>query len=80
MNDSTCSLVMLGSESGAHIAWCPDCGSFHLSLGFVQLKLTAAQFKHLLDLMNSAINKVNDRRPTHASLDASRARSKRELH
>lgn len=80
MNDSACSLIMLGNNSGAHIAWCPDCGNFHLSLGFVHLKLTTAQYKHLLDLMNTAMNKVNDGRPTSESRDADRSRTKRELH
>lgn len=80
MSDYTCSMIMLGGDSGAHIAWCPDCGSFHLSLGFVHLKLTTAQFKHLLHLMNSAMSKVSDRHPAHDSLDTGQARTKRELH
>lgn len=44
MSSSSCPTENLASDAGARIAWCPDCESFHLALGFVQIRLTAEQF------------------------------------
>lgn len=67
MNSSSCSTENLAGVTGARIAWCPDCESFHLALGFVQIRLTAEQFNHLHLLINKAMLSVNLRRQHEAS-------------
>ena len=82
MNKTACKVVSLGGDAGTHIAWCPDCGSFHLTMGFVQLKLSSQQFRQVHQLMILAMRKV-DRHSQGLGMevqnpDASRA--KRALH
>jgi hypothetical protein len=57
----------LAGDAGARITWCPECESFHLVMGFVQIRLTAEQFNHLHLLINKAMLSVNLRREHEAS-------------
>lgn len=68
MSKSSCPTENLASDAGARITWCPECESFHLDLGFVQISLSAAQFNHLHGLINKAMLTVNQRRQ-HETLD-----------
>lgn len=67
MNSSSCMSENLAGGAEARIAWCPDCESFHLALGFVQIRLTAKQFNHLHLLINKAMLSVNLRRQHEAT-------------
>jgi len=62
MSSSSCHIESLVGDTGASISWCPECESFHLSLGFVQIRLTAEQFNHVHLLINKAMHSVNVRR------------------
>jgi hypothetical protein len=82
MSDATCSIERLGIQGGARIDWCPDCGAVHLSLGFVQLKLSTEQFQQLHQLMKVAIGQLGDgqRSQAHPQSDPGRGQIKRDLH
>jgi hypothetical protein len=58
VNQSTCELQHLGGFAGTQISWCPDCGTLNLTLGYVQIKLTAAQFAQVHEVVNQAMHKV----------------------
>ncbi len=61
MSPSYCPVELLSGQAGAEITWCPECGTFNLALGHVQLRLTAAQFTQLHLLMNQAMQRVGGR-------------------
>ena len=67
MSSSSCMTETLAGGAGALITWCPECESFHLAMGFVQIRLTAEQFDHLHLLINKAMLSVNLRRQHEGS-------------
>lgn len=58
MSRNRCTTETRVGHAGASIRWCVECGDFHLSLGFVQISLTADQFTHLHSLVNEAMQLV----------------------
>lgn len=80
MSESRCPLETLAGESGVHIGWCPDCGTFHLSMGFVRLKLTGQQFQHLHGLLNVALGQLSERQSGRNHQESVALRTQRKLH
>ena len=80
MTTSSCNIESLAGDLGASISWCPECDSFHLSLGFIQIRLTAEQFNHLYLLINRAMHSVNNRRNQSSGDGKSDAPLRRGLH
>ena len=80
MSSSSCPTENLASDAGARITWCPDCESFHLALGFVQIRLTAEQFNHLHLLITKVMLSVNLRRQHEVSDAHAGATHGRGLH
>lgn len=80
MSTSSCPTENLASDAGARITWCPECESFHLALGFVQISLSAAQFNHLHGLINQAMLTVNQRRQHETPEIPTSALTRHSLH
>ena len=62
MSRSGCAIEHMAGNPVAQLAWCSACGSFHLSIGFIQISLTLEQFTHLHLLINHAMQAVAQRR------------------
>ena len=58
MSRNRCTTENRVGHAGASIRWCVECGDFHLSLGFIQISLTADQFTHLHSLVNEAMYRI----------------------
>lgn len=68
ISDSACRCVVLASGTAGQVSTCPECGTIHIAMPQMSLRLTRETFRGLAQLVTSA----------HVELDGGAAQPSRE--
>ena len=72
ISDSTCRCVVLASGHAGQVSTCPECGTVHVSMPQMSLRLTRETFRSLAGLVASAHFKLDGAAPqatAHGHID-----------